>query len=108
MLEGSSGLQLNEQSFDTLTLGSMSAKALTTVVFPDPFEPLIKTPPILGLTAFKTNASLSSSSETIAEKGKLATSDILPLTLKEERLSKEVVENQTHAKARALRRIRVK
>jgi hypothetical protein len=48
----------------------MSAKALTKVVFPEPFGPRIKTPPILGLMAFISRASLSLSRETTPEKGK--------------------------------------
>jgi diketogulonate reductase-like aldo/keto reductase len=77
MFEGSFGLQLNGQSFTVLMSGKTSASALTAVVFPEPFEPLIRTPPILGFTAFKISASLSSSSDTIAEKGKVVASDIL-------------------------------
>jgi len=81
MFEGSSGLQLNGQSFTVLMSGKTSASALTAVVFPEPFEPLIRTPPILGFTAFKISASLRSSRDTIAEKGKVVASDILSPSL---------------------------
>ena len=93
MFEGSSGLQLNGQSLTVLMLGKMSASALTAVVFPDPFDPLINTPPILGLTAFRISASLRSSSETIAEKGKIVVSDIFPLKLQVGRPANELVES---------------
>jgi hypothetical protein len=54
----------------TLIFGRMSANDLTIVVFPDPFGPLMSTPPIFGLIAFIKIANLSLSKPTIAENGK--------------------------------------
>jgi hypothetical protein len=69
MLEESSGLQLKEQSSATLTLGKTGINALTAVVFPDPFGPRIRSPPIFGLTALRISANFKSSRETMAENG---------------------------------------
>ena len=71
-------MQLNGQFFDAFMLGNTSARARTAVVLPEPFEPLMRTPPIPGLTAFRMRASLRSWSETMAEKGKVVASDIVP------------------------------
>ncbi len=63
------GLHPKRQSSTTLTSGSKSARALTTVVFPVPFGPEMRTPPIRGLTPFRTRASLRRSRPTIDVNG---------------------------------------
>ena len=70
MFDGSFGLQLNGWSFTTVIFGSMSTRARTMVVFPEPFGPRMRAPPIFGLMALMRIASLSLSRLTKAEKGK--------------------------------------
>jgi len=49
--------------------GSKAARDLTAVDFAVPFSPLISTPPIEGLMAFRIRAFFNFSCPTIAEKG---------------------------------------
>lgn len=76
MLDESSGLQLKGQSLITLIWGKMSARDLTSVVFPEPFGPRMRSPPILGFMAFIKMANLSLSRSTMAEKGRTTRLDM--------------------------------
>jgi len=49
--------------------GRMSARALTLLLFPVPFWPLMRSPPIMGFTALRSRASFISSWPTRAENG---------------------------------------
>jgi len=69
MLVGSLGLQLKGQPFTTWMGGRMSARALTLLLFPVPFWPLMRSPPIMGFTALRSRASFISSWPTRAENG---------------------------------------
>ncbi len=60
---------MNGHPFTTSTGGSMSASALTAVVFPEPFGPRIRTPPIFGSTALIIRANFSFSRPTMAVNG---------------------------------------
>lgn len=69
MFDGSYGLQLKGQFFTVFMLGRMSAKARTTVVFPEPFGPRMSSPPTFGFMALIMMASFSLSKPTMAENG---------------------------------------
>ena len=69
MLDGSWGLQLKGQFLTASIFGKTLVSPRTTVVFPEPLGPRIKTPPIFGLIALIIIASFSLSKETMAENG---------------------------------------
>ncbi len=69
MFVGSVGLQLKGHPLTTFTSGRMSTRALTELLFPVPFCPRIRSPPIIGLTAFSRRARFSSDCPTNAENG---------------------------------------